>query len=226
LWFYYGVALRTIGNYDIPLGAIPLLDAYEASKDPFLLRMGYSGTLAVWNCVDPSGVGYHTRDTRFNPPPEGSESYSTYLNGHFSGELGVGLYGNLHALKSYLVRNGDFGLVGYGCEVKETEEWYILEPRDGLGVRTFFEPVDVHVEAVRTRMESIRVRKDKSRVAIKCRRPYPHADSGWVRLRGMPAGKYAVRAGDVEQVVNTDGGTLECSVSLGRGATEVQVWWT
>jgi len=224
LWFYYGAALRTIGNYDTPLGAIPLMDAYESSKDAFLLRMGYAGTLAPWSCVEPSGVGYHTRDTRFNPPQEGSESYSSYLNGHFSGELGMGLYGNLHALKSYLVRDGDFGLVGYGCEVKETEEWYTLEPRDGLGVRAFFEPVDVHVETVRARMESIRVRKDKSRVDIKCRRTYPHADAGWVCLRGMPAGKYAVRACDEEQAVRTDGGTLECSVPLGRETTEVQVW--
>jgi len=110
----------------------------------------------------------------------------------------------------------------YGCEVKETEDWYALEPRDGLGVRAFFQPVDVHLETVRATIESVAIRKDKSRVAIECRRPYPHADSGWVRLRGMPAGKYAIRAGDGEQALSTDDGTLEAP--LGREATEVQVW--
>lgn len=227
LWFHYGTALRTIGNYDTPLGAIPLLDAYELSRDPFLLRIGYAGTLAVWSCVDASGTGHHTRDTRFNPPQEGDEHYTSYLNNHFSGELGVGLFGNLHLLKSYLVRDSHLGLIGYGGEVSETEENYTLKPRDGLGVRAFFEPIDVQVETMGAQMKLVTISKNKGRITIVCCRPYPHTDTGRFCLKGMPPGQYTIKSSNQGQGINVDDDNmLECLVALAPEETVVQIWQT
>ena len=116
-----------------PLMARPLFDRYEQTGDLHFLQKAYGATLAVWSCVDLSGKGYNGREWRFNPPEKGSPEYNYYRNGCFSGEVGMGLYGNLSMLKSYLVQDPDFGLVGYGCAVSETADAYTLVPQDGLG---------------------------------------------------------------------------------------------
>ena len=140
MWFSYCTNMRYIGCYPTPLMARPLFDRYEQTGDLHFLQKAYGATLAVWSCVDPSGKGYNGREWRFNPPEKGSPEYNYYRNGCFSGEVGMGLYGNLSMLKSYLVQDPDFGLVGYGCAVSETADAYTLVPQDGLGVRVAFIP--------------------------------------------------------------------------------------
>ena len=71
----------------------------------------------------------------------------------------MGLYGNLSMLKSYLVQDPDFGLVGYGCAVAETGNDYTLVPEDGLGVRASFVPLGVALETVRARIEKATLTK-------------------------------------------------------------------
>ena len=129
--------------------ARPLFDRYEQTGDLHYLQKAYGATLAVWSCVDPSGKGYNGREWRFNPPEKGSPEYNYYRNGCFSGEVGMGLYGNLSMLKSYLVQDPDFGLIGYGCDVTETSDDYTLIPQDGLGVRAAFVPLGVSLETVK-----------------------------------------------------------------------------
>ena len=131
--------------------ARPLFDRYEQTGDLHYLQKAYGATLAIWSCVDPSGKGYNGREWRFNPPEKGSPEYNYYRNGCFSGEVGMGLYGNLSMLKSYLVQDPDFGLVGYGCAVAETADDYTLTPQDGLGVRASFVPLGVALETVQRR---------------------------------------------------------------------------
>ncbi len=224
LWFLHGTALRTIGNYDTPLGAICLLDAYETGGNHFLLQMGYAGLLAPWSCVSPEGKAYHTRDRRFMPPQEGEPGYSTYFNGHFSGELGVGLYGDLNALKSYLVHDPDFGLIGYGCEAAETEVEYELRPWDGLGVRAYLAPLGIDLETVHMGIEAARIAKDGARMLLQCRPTSPGAHSARVRIRGVSAGSYRCRVeGEPEQRAETADGSLNWAVRLGAATTEIRI---
>ena len=178
--------------------ARPLFDRYEQTGDLHFLQKAYGATLAVWSCVDPSGKGYNGREWRFNPPEKGSLEYNYYRNGCFSGEVGMGLYGNLSMLKSYLVQDPDFGLVGYGCAVSETMDDYTLVPQDGLGVRVAFVPLGVTLEAVKARVEKATLSKDLRRLELVLSKPSMHAECAYISVRGLPSGSYRGSTGRVE----------------------------
>ncbi len=198
MWFSYCTNMRYIGCYPTPLMARPLFDRYEQTGDLHFLQKGYGATLAVWSCVDPSGKGYNGREWRFNPPEKESPEYNYYRNGCFSGEVGMGLYGNLSILKSYLVQDPDFGLVGYGCAVSEMADDYTLVPQDGLGVRVAFVPLGVSVETVKARIEKATLTKDLRQLELVLSKPSKHAECAHISVRGLPSGAYRGSVGRVE----------------------------
>ncbi len=198
MWFSYCTNMRYIGCYPTPLMARPLFDRYEQTGDLHYLQKAYGATLAVWSCVDPSGKGYNGREWRFNPPEKGSPEYNYYRNGCFSGEVGMGLYGNLSMLKSYLVQDPDFGLIGYGCAVSETLDDYTLIPQDGLGVRAAFVPLGVSLEIVKACIEKVTLTKDLQRLELVLSKPTKHADCAHISIRGMPPGTYQCTAGKIK----------------------------
>ena len=198
MWFSYCTNMRFIGCYPTPLLARPLFDRYEQTGDLHFLQKAYGATLAVWSCVDPSGKGYNGREWRFNPPERGSPEYNYYRNGCFSGEVGMGLYGNLSMLKSFLVRDPDFGLVGYGCAVAETEDAYTLIPQDGLGVRAAFVPLGVSLETVKARIERATLTKDLRRLELVLSKPSEHAECAHISISGLTFGAYRCSAGKVK----------------------------
>ena len=198
MWFSYCTNMRYIGCYPTPLLARPLFDRYEQTGDLHFLQKAYGATLAVWSCVDPSGKGYNGREWRFNPPEKGSPEYNYYRNGCFSGEVGMGLYGNLSMLKSYLVQDPDFGLVGYGCAVSQTMDDYTLVPQDGLGVRAVFVPLGVTLETVKARIEKATLTKDLRQLELVLSKPSMHAECAHISVQGMPPGSYRCSTGRVE----------------------------
>ena len=198
MWFSYCTNMRYIGCYPTPLMARPLFDRFEQTGDLHFLQKAYGATLAVWSCVDPSGKGYNGREWRFNPPEKGSPEYNYYRNGCFSGEVGMGLYGNLSMLKSYLVQDPDFGCIGYGCAVSETTDAYTLIPQDGLGVRGAFVPLGVTLETVKARIEKATLTKDLRRLEIVLSKPSMHAECAHISIRGMASETYQCSAGQVK----------------------------
>ena len=221
MWFSYCTNMRYIGCYPTPLMARPLFDRYEQTGDLHYLQKAYGATLAVWSCVDPSGKGYNGREWRFNPPEKGSPEYNYYRNGCFSGEVGMGLYGNLSMLKSYLVQDPDFGLIGYGCDVTETSDDYTLIPRDGLGVRVAFMPLSVFLETVKGRIEHATLSKDLRRLKLVLSKPSEHADCAHISIRGMPSGAYQSSAGEVKH-----GKQLEWDIPYPKGQESLTVTLT
>ena len=198
MWFSYCTNMRFIGCYPTPLLARPLFDRYEQTGDLHFLQKAYGATLAVWSCVDPSGKGYNGREWRFNPPEKESPEYNYYRNGCFSGEVGMGLYGNLSMLKSYLVQDPDFGIIGYGCAVSETADGYTLVPQDGLGVRASFVPLGVTLETVKARIEKATLTKDLRQLELVLSKPSRHAECAHISVRGMPSGSYRCSTGRVK----------------------------
>ena len=218
MWFSYCTNMRFIGCYPTPLLARPLFDRYEQTGDLHFLQKAYGATLAVWSCVNPSGKGYNGREWRFNPPEKGSPEYNYYRNGCFSGEVGMGLYGNLSMLKSYLVRDPDFGLVGYGCAAAETEDAYTLIPQDGLGVRAAFVPLGVSLETVKARIERATLTKDLRRLELILSKPSQHAECAHISIRGMASGEYQCSAGKIKI-----GKQIEWDVSYTEGQASLNV---
>ena len=198
MWFSYCTNMRYIGCYPTPLMARPLFDRYEQTGDLHYLQKAYGATLAVWSCVDPTGKGYNGREWRFNPPEKGSPEYNYYRNGCFSGEVGMGLYGNLSMLKSYLVQDPDFGLIGYGCAVSETADDYTLTPQDGLGVRSSFVPLGIALETIKARIERATLTKDLRRLELVISKPSKHANCAHISIRGMPPDAYQCSTGKIK----------------------------
>ena len=194
-WYMYGVNYRMIGFYATPLMARSLLDRYEQTGDDYLLQMGYGGALVIWTCVEPTGEGYNTREWRFNPPSKGHPEYHYYKNGCMSGELGNGLQGYLDFIKSYLVYDPDFGVIGYGCEAAETENSYTVMPWDGVSARTLIVPAGIDIEVVKAKIAAVTVLKDTSRIEIVLRKPYTEADLAHISIQGLSAGKYRLTYG-------------------------------
>lgn len=203
MWFSYCTNMRFIGCYPTPLLARPLFDRYEQTGDVHFLEKAYGATLAVWSCVDPSGKGYNGREWRCNPPDKGSAEYNYYRNGCFSGEVGLGLYGNLSMLKSYLVNDPDFGIVGYGCAVSERETNYTIIPQDGLGVRASFIPLNITIETVKAKMERITISKDMKRIEVEITEPYQNIDTGTISIRGLAKAEYLCNLGNDKCVVQS-----------------------
>ena len=222
LWFFFGSDLKTAGNYTTPQGARPLLDTYEKTGDEYSLRIGYGASLLVWSCVDPSGKGFHTREWRFNAPDRDSADYNYYWNEWMSGELGMGLYANLYALKSYLVIDSDFGLIGYGCNVDEDEEAYSIEPWDGLGVRASFGPIGIEIETVKGRIKRIRADKSLESLSIVLTKPYDAADVAGINVSGLVAGRYSV-TGLEKTIRTTDDGSLKFYIPFDHGELKLEV---
>ena len=218
MWFSYCTNMRYIGCYPTPLMARPLFDRFEQTGDLHFLQKAYGATLAVWSCVDPSGKGYNGREWRFNPPEKGSPEYNYYRNGCFSGEVGMGLYGNLSMLKSYLVQDPDFGLVGYGCAVSETMDDYTLVPQDGLGVRVAFAPLGVALEAVKARIEKATLTKNLRRLELVLSKPSTHAECAHISIRGMVSETYKCSAGQVKV-----GKQIEWDIPYAAGQDSVKV---
>ena len=204
MWFSYCTNMRFIGCYPTPLLARPLYDRYDQTNEEHFLQKAYGATLAVWSCVDPPGKGYNGREWRFNPPEKGSPEYNYYRNGCFSGEVGHGLYGNLSMLKSYLVHDTDFGVVGYGCKASETEEYYTIIPQDGIGVRAAVVPLNITIETIKAKMEKVTIGKDKKRIEIVLTKPFPDVKRGHITICGLPQTEYLCKAGKRECVVQKE----------------------
>ena len=109
----------------------------------------------------------------------------------------MGLYGNLSMLKSYLVQDPDFGLIGYGCAVSETTDAYTLVPQDGLGVRVSFVPLGVTVETVKACIKKATLTKDLQQLDLVLSKPSTHTECARITVRGMPSGSYRCSAGRI-----------------------------
>ena len=130
----------------------------------------------------------------------------------------MGLYGNLSMLKSYLVHDPDFGLVGYGCAVSETADAYTLIPQDGLGVRVAFMPLGVMLETVKARIEKATLTKDLQRLELVLSKPSKHAECVQISIRGMGLGAYRCSAGHLKS-----GEPIEWDIPYAAGQASVVV---
>ena len=134
----------------------------------------------------------------------------------------MGLYGNLSMLKSYLVQDPDFGLVGYGCAVSEMADAYTLLPQDGLGVRVAFVPLGVTLETVKGRIEKATLTKDLQRLELVLSKPSAHAECAYITVHGMPSGAYRCSAGSFE-IRRDPNDPIEWSVPYAEGQDSVKV---
>ncbi|MEM2401010.1 MAG: DUF5695 domain-containing protein [Candidatus Bathyarchaeia archaeon] len=222
IWWWYGCDIKSLGVYTTAMNSRCLLDAYDNNPDDYmLLRIGYAGTLAYWSQVYPNGEAC----TGPNWSPDGSPG--SYFNPAWSNEYGIGLYANLHALKAYVVKDPDFGLIGYGCRVSEGDDGtLIIVPARGIDTRIFIAPLRVGVEVLKAHIREAKVTASKEWISLVISKSVDSINTVTLRVRGIESGEYLIYTnegfssffscptGDLEVEVPARGCEVEINISL------------
>ncbi|MEM2341243.1 MAG: DUF5695 domain-containing protein [Candidatus Bathyarchaeia archaeon] len=187
IWWWRGCDIKSLGVYTTAQNAMCLLDAYDENPEkPLLLEVGYAGILAYFSQILSSGEAC----TGPNWSPDGSPG--SYFNPAWSNEYGIGLYPALSILKSYVVKDKDFGLIGYGCRVEEKDGTYIVEPADGIRVRVYIVPLNLKVFVLKSHIDKLEVNKGSKWINLAVSKAHYSVNSFTIMLKGLEAGNYSV----------------------------------
>ncbi len=219
IWWWCGCDIKSLGVYTTAMNSRCLLDAYEENLDnKLLLRIGYTGTLAYWSQVYPSGEAC----TGPSWSPDGSPG--SYFDPAWSNEFGIGLYPNLFALKAYLVEDPDFGLIGYGCDVYETDDSYGIIPADGICFRAFFAPLKINIEVLKSRIEKIEANKEGEEISIDVSKVISSVETVTLKAKGLKPGRYNISTAEgFNKTVNCDSGILEAEVPVSEEKINIRI---
>jgi hypothetical protein len=139
--FLYGGKLsrieRMIHHYGSELNAIPVLQEYRTHPDDlYLLRVGYGGVLGGIANINEEGFA----PCAFHSFP------STLANDGLSGDYGSGFYGYAVNTATYLTKDKELGWLGFGGNVKQENNWIIIDPTTAAKTTAFIAPVGLWLD--------------------------------------------------------------------------------
>ena len=199
-------------DYMTQMGGVALLDyAYRFSDRPDS-NYGYNSLLASWALMNTgtkkTDFGYWYRGEQNDgavgwafSPYQNSRTYMNYIKvgrapWRFDGEIDHGLTGGIHGSGVYLLDDPDFGLIGYGGNVRMDKDGTVsIIPFDGVRRQVrIMTPVRFSVELMRDGFRkdypiTLRGTEELS-FCIENRSDKPHNTT--IRAEGMPEGKYTV----------------------------------
>ena len=201
-------------DYMTQMGGVALLDyAYRFSdRSDRYINYGYNSLLASWALMNTgtkkTDFGYWYRGEQNDgavgwafSPYQNSRTYMNYIKvgrapWRFDGEIDHGLTGGIHGSGVYLLDDPDFGLIGYGGNVRMDKDGTVsIIPLDGVRrpVR-IMTPVRFSVELMQDGFRkdypiTLRGTEELS-FCIENRSDKPHNTT--IRAEGMPEGKYTV----------------------------------
>ena len=201
-------------DYMTQMGGVALLDyAYRFSDRPDrYINYGYNSLLASWALMNTgtkkTDFGYWYRGEQNDgavgwafSPYQNSRTYMNYIKvgrapWGFDGEIDHGLTGGIHGSGVYLLDDPDFGLIGYGGNVRMDKDGTVsIIPFDGVRRQVrIMTPVRFSVELMRDGFRkdypiTLRGTEELS-FCIENRSDKPHNTT--IRAEGMPEGKYTV----------------------------------
>lgn len=201
-------------DYMTQMGGVALLDyAYRFSDRPDrYINYGYNSLLASWALMNTgtkkTDFGYWYRGEQNDgavgwafSPYQNSRTYMNYIKvgrapWRFDGEIDHGLTGGIHGSGVYLLDDPDFGLIGYGGNVRMDKDGTVsIIPFDGVRRQVrIMTPVRFSVELMRDGFQkdypiTLRGTEELS-FCIENRSDKPHNTT--IRAEGMPEGKYTV----------------------------------
>ena len=201
-------------DYMTQMGGVALLDyAYRFSDRPDrYINYGYNSLLASWALMNTgtkkTDFGYWYRGEQNDgavgwafSPYQNSRTYMNYIKvgrapWRFDGEIDHGLTGGIHGSGVYLLDDPDFGLIGYGGNVRMDKDGTVsIIPFDGVRRQVrIMTPVRFSVELMQDGFRkdypiTLRGMEELS-FCIENRSDKPHNTT--IRAEGMPEGKYTV----------------------------------
>ena len=201
-------------DYMTQMGGVALLDYADRFSDrpDRYINYGYNSLLASWALMNTgtkkTDFGYWYRGEQNDgavgwafSPYQNSRTYMNYIKvgrapWRFDGEIDHGLTGGIHGSGVYLLDDPDFGLIGYGGNVRMDKDGTVsIIPFDGVRRQVrIMTPVRFSVELMQDGFRkdypiTLRGTEELS-FCIENRSDKPHNTT--IRAEGMPEGKYTV----------------------------------
>lgn len=201
-------------DYMTQMGGVALLDyAYRFSdRSDRYINYGYNSLLASWALMNTgtkkTDFGYWYRGEQNDgavgwafSPYQNSRTYMNYIKvgrapWRFDGEIDHGLTGGIHGSGVYLLDDPDFGLIGYGGNVRMDKDGTVsIIPFDGVRRQVrIMTPVRFSVELMQDGFRKdypiTLIGTEELSFCIENRSDKPHNTT--IRAEGMPEGKYTV----------------------------------
>lgn len=149
--------VRMTNHYGSALNSIPVLDAYRQHPDDLrLLRVGYAGMSQVAANIDARGFGSYGFDAdprilQFDP---------------YTADYGIAFYGYAHNTGSYVLKDPEFGWLGFGCDLRQQQDNVTVLPRDGFRNRVFLAPLHLWLTLDAGTFESVTFHPKTQQVEI------------------------------------------------------------
>ncbi|BBF45233.1 hypothetical protein lbkm_3995 [Lachnospiraceae bacterium KM106-2] len=110
-----------------------------------------------------------------------------------SGEADLGLFGALQILSSDVSNDPVFGLFGYGCNVKEENDQYVVTPLDGLYTRLNCIDEKIYMELERDQYTKAIVSKDGTSLQLEMKNLEQTKHTTNLDLTGLKEGSYEIK---------------------------------
>lgn len=201
LWFRYGNDKR--GDmccwYTETLNARVLLSGFEETGEHEMLMHGYGGLLSCLANLRANGVAYGW--FLWRPEHMGFDPRTL--------DIGIGLYGFLQAVKSYVVNDETFGLIGYGCNIDTNNggHWKIT-PWDGLGKRLVLAPLRIEIIVEKGELTQVDVDPKSRRISLELTDSTGFVKDVNLLVKGMNADKCYLKINGDEKVMSCDNNKL------------------
>lgn len=239
IWYHYGNPVTICGEnwfnfqYTASLAGycmddwLRLQDNGMSSEEMGLAeRINYAGKLAnltVINSgqIDADAENIGTVSWTYQSEMGNYEAFGTgggkLHNGwrQMSGEADLALYGALQILSADVAIDPVFGLVGYGCQVTQSDNSYTINPLDGLHRRLNLINNKVSIELVQDKYTKATISTDGREVSLNIENVTKSAHDLEMNLAGMKAGTYKVMYdGAVVGSFETDGKETKIQIPI------------
>ncbi|HET7841110.1 MAG TPA: DUF5695 domain-containing protein, partial [Terriglobia bacterium] len=206
VWFQYGNDNK--GGltcwYTESTNGWALLRGFEDTGDADMLVKGYAGIMSVQVNLLPDGMGFGNFIS--DPAMMDHEAQRTLDNG-------VAQLGYLMAAKSYVLQDPSFGIVGFGCLIKHTQDGIRITPKDGLRKRILVVPHKIDLEATRGEFDEVALSRGGN-VEIRMSDSTGFVKKAQLKITGLEKGSYRVRKGaSTSKVQVTDALELEAPIA-------------
>jgi hypothetical protein len=188
VWFQYGNDNK--GDltcwYTESTNGWALLRAFEDTGDLDTFIKGYAGVMSVEVDLLPDGMCFaHFISTPgifdFTPPRT--------LDG------GIAQFGFLKAVKSYVIQDESFGLIGCGCRVERSEQGIRVYPQDGVRKRLRCVPQKINLEVAQGEVDEVAISHDGKRLQLTLSDSTGVVRKAEFEITGLEKGEYLVRYG-------------------------------
>jgi hypothetical protein len=109
---------------------------------------------------------------------------------------GIAQFGFLKAVKSYVIRDDSFGLIGCGCRVESSGKEIRVYPQDGLKKRLRFVPQKINLEAAQGEVDQVTISDDGKQWELRLSDSTGVVKTAELEIKGLDKGAYLIRYGD------------------------------